>query len=117
MRSTIKDLPPITDEEEARIQAGIANDPDNPELTEEEIAAMRPASEVLHPDLYAALTRDRPTMDHSGLAAQEQVTISLDRAVVDHFRATGPDWRRLISETLKEAIKTERSTTAQSAAE
>jgi hypothetical protein len=26
-------LPPITDEEEARIQAGIAADPDNPEVT------------------------------------------------------------------------------------
>jgi uncharacterized protein (DUF4415 family) len=117
MKSTIKDLPPITDEEEARIQAGIANDPDNPELTEEEIAAMRPAREVLHPDLYAALTRDRPTMNQSDLTAQEQVTIFVDRAVLDHFRSTGPDWRRLINETLKEAIKTEESPTAQSAAE
>lgn len=52
--------PQITDEEEARIQAGIAADPDNPEMTGEELAAMRPAVEVLPPDLYAALTKARP---------------------------------------------------------
>lgn len=52
-----RNLPPISDEEEARIQAGIVNDPDNPELTDEEFAAMRPAREVLPPELYAALTR------------------------------------------------------------
>ena len=74
----ISGLPPISDAEEAAIQAGIAKDPDNPELTEAEIAAMRPASEVLPPELYAALTKrrilqsdeafDRPTFDptHSG---------------------------------------------------
>ena len=28
-----RDLPPISDAEEARIQAGIAADPDNPEWT------------------------------------------------------------------------------------
>lgn len=45
-----------SDEEETRIQTGIAQDPDNPELTDEELAAMRPAREVLPPALYAALT-------------------------------------------------------------
>lgn len=39
----------ITDEEEAEIQAGIAQDPDNPELTAEELASLRPAAEVLPP--------------------------------------------------------------------
>lgn len=46
-----------SDEEEARIQAGIAQDPDNPELTDEELASMRPARDVLPPELFASLTR------------------------------------------------------------
>ncbi|BCM88068.1 hypothetical protein [Methylobacterium indicum] len=50
-------LPPITGEEEARIQAGIAQDPDAPEMTDGQAAQMRPAAEVLPPVLYAALTR------------------------------------------------------------
>ena len=34
LRDAIKALPPLTDDEEAEIQAGIAADPDNPELTD-----------------------------------------------------------------------------------
>ncbi len=41
-----------TPEEEARIDAGIALDPDNPELTEEDFARMRPAIEVV-PEIVA----------------------------------------------------------------
>ena len=36
-----------TDEEEAAIQRGIAADPDNPELTDAQMAEMRPAAEVM----------------------------------------------------------------------
>jgi uncharacterized protein (DUF4415 family) len=54
-----KDLLPISDAEEARIQAGNARDPDNPELTEEEFAMMRPSREVLPPELFAAWTKAR----------------------------------------------------------
>ena len=56
----LRDIPELTDEEEARIQAGIARDPANPELTDEQLAQLRPAREVLPPELYAALTRGRP---------------------------------------------------------
>ncbi|WP_407520626.1 hypothetical protein [Methylobacterium oryzisoli] len=45
----------LTDEEEARLQARIAQDPDNPEATDAELGQMRPAREVLPPTLYAAL--------------------------------------------------------------
>ena len=33
---------PLTDDEEAEIQRMIASDPDNPELTDEQIAGLRP---------------------------------------------------------------------------
>ena len=47
----------LTDEEEARAQAAIANDPDNPEWTDGDFTNARPASEALPPALYAALIR------------------------------------------------------------
>ena len=101
------DLPPISDEEEARIQAGIARDPDNPELTAEEIAAMRPAREVLPPELFAALTG--PWTNPAGAeenSAEEQVTLSLDRTVLDHFRAGGPGWESRLNEALRRVVTT-----------
>jgi uncharacterized protein (DUF4415 family) len=57
MTKTKRWIRPVTDEEEARIQAGIAQDPDNPELTDEELANLRPAREVLPPELYEAFKR------------------------------------------------------------
>lgn len=50
----LKHVRPITDEEEARIQSGIAADPDNPELTKEEIARMRSAREVMPGEFFEA---------------------------------------------------------------
>jgi uncharacterized protein (DUF4415 family) len=97
-------LQPISDAEEARIQAGIANDPDNPELTDEELAALRPAREVLPPELYAALMRHRPVAQAAQGGATEEVTIALDRAVLEHFRADGPEWQTRINEALKQVI-------------
>ncbi len=60
VRAGIAAIPLLSDEEEAALQAAIAQDPDNPEITEEQIAQMRPAREVLPPALYAALTRRYP---------------------------------------------------------
>lgn len=44
-----------TPEEEAAINAGMASDPDSRELDAEWFAKAQPASEVLPPDVYAAL--------------------------------------------------------------
>jgi hypothetical protein len=38
---------PLTDDEQAEIQRKIASDPDNPELTDEQVAGLRPFAEVL----------------------------------------------------------------------
>ena len=51
-------IPPITDEEETRIQAGIAQDPDNPEWTEEDFRNARPFAEVF-PQWAAEIRRSR----------------------------------------------------------
>lgn len=95
----------ISDEEEARIQAGIALDPDNPEMTDEELASMRPASEVLPPEFFAAMddlrrARGRPTM----VAPKRQVTLRLDDEVLKRFRDSGPGWQGRINRILRKAV-------------
>ena len=83
--------PELSDEEEARVQAGIAADPDNPEWTDEDFAPARPAAEVLPAALYAALTRPggRPKAE----VTKVQMNLGLDRAAVEAFKATGPGWQ------------------------
>ncbi len=98
-----KPIPPITEEEEARIQAGIAADPDNPELTEADFQAMRPAAKVLPPALYEALTRPRGRPK----AAETKVPVKLrlDRRAVDAFKATGEGWQTRMNDVLVAAAK------------
>ena len=79
---------PLTDDEEAEIQRMIASDPDNPELTDEQIGGLRPFAEVL-PALADSVRRGpgRPKLDKT----LEPVTLPLDRSAVEHFRAQGAD--------------------------
>jgi len=99
LRQAIKAQPPLTDEDEARIQAGIAQDPDNPELTEEEMATAKPFREVF-PDLYANIkrTRGRPKLD----APRQPVTLRLSPEAIARFKASGGErWRARMSEALE----------------
>ncbi len=91
---------PLTDDEEAEIQRMIASDPDNPELTDEQIAGLRPFAEVF-PVLAENIKRGpgRPKLD----TTLEPVTLRLDRAVVEHFRAQGSDWRKRMARVLAKA--------------
>ena len=102
-----KPAPDISDAEEAAIQAGIAADPDNPEVTEAQFAAARPASEVLPPELFAALTKRRRGDRGPGRKPTKgQVTIRLDPAAVAAWRASGPGWQaRLNDVVVREAPK------------
>jgi uncharacterized protein (DUF4415 family) len=91
---------PLTEDEEAEIQRMIASDPDNPELTDAQIAALRPFAEVL-PALAERAKRGpgRPKLDKT----LEPVTLRLDPTVVEHFRAQGPDWRKRMARVLAKA--------------
>ena len=90
-------MPPLTDDAEARIQSQIAADPDSPELTDAQIAAGGPASEMLPPALFAALARrGRPKSE----AAKRLVTLRLDPAVLDAYRSGGPGWQVRMGEVL-----------------
>ncbi len=80
-----------TDAEEAAIQRGIAADLDNPELTDQQMAAMRPAAEAMPAPLYAELTkrRGRPPGDRP---AKVLVSIRVAPDVLVRLRASGPGW-------------------------
>jgi uncharacterized protein (DUF4415 family) len=93
-------IPPISDEEEARIQALIASDPDAPEATDEQLARARPFAEVF-PDLMESIrrARGRPPVAHP----RKQVSLRLDPAIIDKFKVGGKGWQTRINEALRKA--------------
>jgi len=100
--------PPIrelSDEEEAAIQRGIALDPDNPEMTPEEIRSMRPAREVLPPEFFEMVEQERKRRGRPPLAGgKQQVTLRLDADVVERLRAEGAGWQSRINDVLRKAV-------------
>ncbi len=88
-----------TPAEEARIQAGIKRDPDNPELTSEQLARMRPFRE-----LQAERRRGRP----KSAIHKEPVTVRLDLEIVTFFRSGGPGWQTRMNAALAEYVRRHR---------
>jgi uncharacterized protein (DUF4415 family) len=78
-----------TAEEDAKIHAGALADPDNPPLTEEDWARMRPAKK-----------RGRPTK----AVPKEMVTLRLDPEILEAFKKQGPGWQTRINDTLRQAL-------------
>ncbi|MCJ2136514.1 BrnA antitoxin family protein [Methylobacterium sp. J-026] len=95
------DLPPITDAEEARIQAGIAADPDSPEVTAEQARDARPFAEAF-PELAATLRRSRGPQK---AATKQLVSLRLDAETVEAFKATGPGWQIRMNDALRAAAR------------
>lgn len=80
-------------------------DDENPELTTEEIRAMRPAHEVLPPELYAILTKRRPGQRGPQKAlVKQQVTLRLDAKILAHFKAGGRGWQTRINAALMRIV-------------
>jgi len=79
-------------------------DPDNPPLTDEELADMRPASEVL-PELVRAFKRSQGERGPQKEPIKERITIRLDADIVEYFRGTGAGWQTRLNDALKEQIK------------
>jgi len=77
---------------------------DSPPLTDEELASMRPAREVLPPEFFEAIdemrrARGRPKLE----APKVAVTLRLDPNVLEKFKAAGKDWRARMAEELRKA--------------
>ena len=79
-------------------------DDDNPEWTDADFARAKPADDVLPTAFMSAFRRGRGRPRGSTKAdAKQQVTLRLDRAVIEKFRATGPGWQSRINEVLRNA--------------
>lgn len=89
-----------TQAEEAAIQRGIAADADNPEWTEADIAAARPASEALGEETVAALRRRGPQKTPT----KAVVSLRLDADLVQALRESGPGWQSRVNATLRKSV-------------
>jgi len=92
-----------TGDEDAALIAAAESDPDNPPLSDEQWRHMRPAHEV-HPELVAKHLRRRRGRPKSS-APKQQVTLRIDRDVLEKFRAQGEGWQSRINEALRKAAK------------
>jgi uncharacterized protein (DUF4415 family) len=95
-----------TDQEGAMLTAAALSDADNPPLTDEQLSQMRPASEVLPPELFAGLV----AMSKGGRPKAEQtkqaVTVRYDADVVAQFKAGGKGWQTRMNNALREWLNT-----------
>ncbi|OYX28370.1 MAG: hypothetical protein B7Z03_11690 [Hydrogenophilales bacterium 32-62-9] len=93
-----------TPEEDAAINAGIAADPDSRELDAEWFAKAKPASEVLPPEMYAALVAKRPRGRPKADATKVFTAIRLDADLLETFKATGKGWQTRVNAALRQFI-------------
>jgi uncharacterized protein (DUF4415 family) len=91
---------PLSDAEEGEIQKRIAADPDNPEITDEQIDQAKPFAEAF-PELMESIrrARGRPRVE----SPKEAVTLRLDPATLAKFKSTGKDWRARMARVLEKA--------------
>lgn len=71
---------------------------DSLEATDDELAQIRPLKEAA-PELYAAMTkrgRGRPRVE----TPKVNLTLRVDPAVLDAYKATGPGWQTRMHEAL-----------------
>lgn len=76
-----------------------------PELSDEELARMHPAQQVLPPAFFKAMedhrrSRGRPAVPHP----KKQITLRLDEDVIAKFRETGKGWQGRLNAALRKAV-------------
>ncbi|CAN5176827.1 BrnA antitoxin family protein [soil metagenome] len=74
----------------------------NPELTDEEIAGLRPMKEA-RPDLYAALQAE--IAKRGPTRTKEAISIRLDIDLVEKLRASGPGWQSRVNQALRDWLE------------
>jgi uncharacterized protein (DUF4415 family) len=89
-----------TPEEDERINAGIAADPDTWELTLEDIQSMRPTSET-HPEIVEAYRRSRGKQKSPTKIA---TSIRLSENVLEAYKQYGPGWQSRIDQDLQDIV-------------
>jgi uncharacterized protein (DUF4415 family) len=92
----------MTDEEDAAIHAAALRDPDNPPLTDEQLAQFRRMEDV-RPDLVRRFRGQRGPQKSKPV--KQQVSLRLDPDIVAHFKKRGPGWQSRINATLRKTLK------------
>ena len=76
------------------------------ELTREDLRTFKSAAEVLPPEIVAVLPKKhRGQRGPQKSQTKDQITLRLDRDVVEFFKSSGPGWQTRINRALREAIK------------
>ncbi len=102
--SSPKHVTPVTDEQDAPIRRAAAADPDAPNMSDEDLARMRPASEML-PMIFGAENAAqlmRPRGRPAKAVTKEAVNVRYDRDVLEAFRAGGDGWQTRMNTALRE---------------
>jgi uncharacterized protein (DUF4415 family) len=78
---------------------------DSPELTDEELASLRPARDVLPPEIFEALTKRKPGQrGPQKTPTKALVSLRIDRDILERFKSGGAGWQSRINEALRKAI-------------
>jgi uncharacterized protein (DUF4415 family) len=94
----------LTDQEEAEIQKRIASDPENPELTDEQLAKGRPFRDAF-PDLAVSIEREKAKRGRPKVESpREQISVRLDPEIVQHYKATGKGWQSRMNDDLRKVV-------------
>ncbi len=88
----------LSNAEEARIQAGIEADRDNPEWTARDFRRAKPFAKAF-PTLAESQRGRGPQKEPTKVA----VSLRLTRDVVERFKAGGPGWQTRMDKALKKA--------------
>jgi uncharacterized protein (DUF4415 family) len=90
-------------EEAAQINAGIAADPDNPELEADWFKRARPAREVMPPEFFEAWDKLRRARGRPPLETPKVATaIRFDADVLAGLRATGKGWQTRVNDAMRQ---------------
>ena len=89
---------PLSASAEARIQAGIAADADNPEWTAQDFKRAKSFAAA-----FPALAESRRGRGPQKRPTKVAVSLRLTREVVERFKADGPGWQSRIDDALKKA--------------
>jgi uncharacterized protein (DUF4415 family) len=77
---------------------------DSPELTDEELARMRPARDVLPQAFFDSVDEARHARGRPRLEAQKiAVTLRIEPDVLEKFKHAGADWRARMTKALRKA--------------
>lgn len=91
-----------SDDEDAKIKRGIALDPDNPEADEDFFRRARPLREF--PGMEELAERLEAQSRPRRRDAEATEPVSVERRVVERFRAQGPDWPERLNAVLRRAV-------------